>query len=64
MADKKKSYKDLERELGELLDRIERAEYDDLDQMLADHKAANSLIDKLQTKLTDAQNTIRKVAKG
>lgn len=58
-----KTFRELERELETVLGRVERAEYDDLDDLLADYETGKKLIDELEKKLVEAQNSINKVAK-
>jgi len=55
------SYKDLEAELHELLDRIEHDSYDELDNLLKDYDKGMKLIADLQAKLEKAKNSVKKV---
>ena len=56
-----KTYKQLEQELSKILDRVENAEYDELDDLLKDYDQGTELIAKLQKKLETAKNTVKKV---
>lgn len=58
-----KSYKDLEEELHSVLERIEQASYDELDDLLRDYDSGMKLIESLQNKLAKAKNSIKKVKK-
>jgi exodeoxyribonuclease VII small subunit len=58
-----KSYKELETELSEVLDRVESQSYDELDSLLKDYEKGIKLIGELQEKLETAKNSIRKVNK-
>lgn len=55
------SYKQLEEELHELLDRIEHDSYDELDNLLKDYDKGMKLIADLQAKLEKAKNSVKKV---
>ena len=56
-----KTYKQLEEELGSILDRVENAEYEELDELLKDYDKGTKLIQQLQKKLDSAKNSINKV---
>ena len=58
---KEKSYRDLEKELSEVLDRVESESYDELDSLLKDYDKGMKLISELQKKLETAKNSIKKV---
>jgi exodeoxyribonuclease VII small subunit len=58
---KEKSYRDLEKELSEVLDRVESESYDELDSLLKDYDKGMNLISELQKKLETAKNSIKKV---
>ena len=55
------TYKELEAELHELLDRIEHDTYDELDNLLKDYDKGMKLIADLQSKLEKAKNSVKKV---
>ncbi len=55
------SYKELEAELHELLDRIEHDSYDELDNLLKDYDKGMKLIADLQARLEKAKNSVKKV---
>ncbi len=59
----KKTYKELEEELQAVLERVENASYDELDEVLKDYDAGTRLIEELQKKLDTAKNTIKKASK-
>jgi exodeoxyribonuclease VII small subunit len=56
-----KSYKQLESELHELLDRVEHDSYDELDNLLKDYDKGTKLIADLQSRLEKAKNSVVKV---
>ncbi len=58
---KERSYKQLEAELAEVLDRVEHADYDELDDLLADYDKGKKIITELEKRLDSAKNTIKKV---
>jgi len=58
-----KSYKQIEKELHEVLDRVEHESYEELDNLLKDYDLGMKLIAQLQNKLESAKNSIKKVAK-
>jgi len=58
-----KTYKELEDELHEVLQRVENASYDELDHLLKDYDYGMKLIGALEKKLTTAKNTIKKAKK-
>ena len=58
-----KSFRELEQELSEVLRRVEEAEYEELDELMADYNIGKKLIESLEKKLRDAKNTINKVKK-
>lgn len=60
---KQKSYKELEAELHEVLDRVEHADYDELDTLLKDYDTGKKLIAELQKRLDTAKNNITKANK-
>ena len=62
MADTK-SYRQLEEDLGDILDRVEHANYDELDELLKDYNSGMKLIETLEKKLETAKNTIKKAIK-
>jgi exodeoxyribonuclease VII small subunit len=61
---KEQSYKELEAELHELLDRVEHQSYDELDDLLKDYDTGMKLIASLQEKLETAKNTVKKAIKS
>ena len=63
MSEHKKSYKQLEQELQAILDRVEVGDYDNLDDMLADHEAAQKLIASMKSQLKSAKNSIKTIKK-
>jgi len=63
MADTK-SYRQLEEDLENILERVEHASYDELDDLLKDYNAGMKLIETLEKKLETAKNTIKKVVKS
>lgn len=58
---KEKSFRELEKELSEVLDRVESESYDELDSLLQDYDKGMKLISELQEKLKTAKNSIKKV---
>ena len=56
----KKSYKQLEKELHQVLERVEHESYDDLDDLLKDYDTGIKLIASLHEKLEKAKNSIKK----
>lgn len=56
-----KTYKELEAELSTVLERVENASYDELDDLLKDYDKGMKLIEELENKLKTAKNTIKKV---
>ncbi len=56
-----KSFRELEQELSFVLSRVEQAEYEELDDLLADYESGKKIISALEKKLTDAKNTIKRV---
>ncbi len=58
---KEKTYKELETELSEVLERVENGSYDELDVLLADYEQGIKTIQSLEEKLKNAKNTIKKV---
>jgi len=63
MADTK-SYRNLEEELNTVLERVEHASYDELDELLKDYNQGMKLIEQLEEKLASAKNTIKKAVKS
>ena len=63
MSNDKKSFKELEQELDAVLERVESASYDELDDLLKDYDTGKKLIDQLEEKLTTAKNSIKKSVK-
>ncbi len=59
---KEKSYKDLEAELADVLDRVEHSDYDELDDLLLDYEKGKKLIAELEKRLDSAKNSIKKVS--
>ncbi|MFT4532516.1 MAG: exodeoxyribonuclease VII small subunit [Candidatus Saccharimonadales bacterium] len=57
------TYKELEDDLQQIMDRIELGEYDTLDEMLKDHDAGTKLIAAMQKQLDSAKNKISTVSK-
>ena len=62
-VDKEKTFKDLEQELDEILERVESASYDELDDLLKDYESGKSVIAELEKKLKQAKNSIKKAQK-
>ncbi len=60
---KEKSFKELEHELDEILERVESASYDELDDLLKDYEVGNAVIKQLEKKLKEAKNSIKKAQK-
>lgn len=58
-----KSFRELEGELTAVLQRVEQAEYDELDDLLKDYEVGKKLIEELEKKLENAKNSIKKVVK-
>lgn len=56
-----KTYGQLDAQLREIMDRIERAEYDELETMLKDYDAGMKLIEQMKKQLESAKNSIKKV---
>ena len=56
----KKSFKMLENELDSIMERIETASYDELDDLLKDYEAGKKLIAELEKRLETAKNKITK----
>ena len=59
---KQKSYKMLETELNEVLQRVEHADYEELDELLADYEQGKKLIAELEKRLETAKNAITNVS--
>jgi len=60
---KESTFKELEQELDAVLERVESASYDELDDLLKDYDAGKKLIEQLEKKLTTAKNSIKKSVK-
>lgn len=60
---KDKTFKQLEEELHVVLDRVEHAEYDELDELLSDYKQGKKLISELEKRLETATVEVNKVIK-
>lgn len=58
---KEKTYKQLEAELSEVLERVENGSYDELDLLLNDYATGIKIIEELEDKLKSAKNSIKKV---
>ncbi len=58
---KEKSYKQLESELSDVLDRVEHSDYEELDDLLADYEKGKKIIAELEKRLDSAKNSIKKV---
>lgn len=58
---KEKSYKQLESELAEVLERVEHSDYEELDELLADYDKGKKIISELEKRLESAKNSIKKV---
>jgi len=58
-----KSYRALQDELSTILERVEHASYEELDELLKDYNAGIKLIESLERKLETAKNTISKATK-
>ena len=61
---KEKSFKELEQALDEVMERVESANYDELDELLKDYEQGKKLIKQLERKLKTAKNTIKKAHKA
>ncbi len=59
-----KSYKKLEQELGEVLQRVENGSYDEIDELLRDYEKGMAIANQLEEKLKTAKNKIIKVKKA
>ena len=60
---KDKTFKQLEDELQAVLERVEHAEYDELDELLSDYKQGKQLISELEKRLESATIEVNKVLK-
>lgn len=60
---KVKSYRELKAELDELLLSFETSSHDDVEAMLKDYNAANTLIKELQNRLEKAELALKKSTK-
>ncbi len=58
-----KSFRQLESELNTILEKVEHASYDELDELLQDYKSGKELIKELESRLTKAKNSIVKAKK-
>lgn len=58
---KEKTYKQLESELSEVLERVENGSYEELDLLLKDYAEGIKLVEDLEEKLKTAKNSIKKV---
>jgi len=58
-----KTYKQLEDELSAVLERVETASYDELDDLLKDYDNGIKIVSLMQDKLVKAKNTVKKVNK-
>lgn len=59
----KKSYRELEGELQAILERIESASYDELEDLLKDHASGEALVAEMQKRLDAAKAKIKKATK-
>ena len=59
-----KTYKQLEKELNEVLERVENGSYDEIDDLLKDYEKGMAIANSLEEKLKTAKNTIIKVKKA
>ena len=59
-----KSYKQLEQELSEVIERVENGSYDEIDELLKDYEKGMAIATLLEEKLKTAKNTIIKVKKA
>jgi len=59
-----KTYKQLEQELNEVLERVENGSYEEIDQLLKDYEKGMAIANQLEEKLKTAKNTIIKVKKA
>lgn len=57
----KKSYKDLQAELSEVLDAFERSAHEDVDELLADYEKGTKLIAELEAYLSEAEVKLSKI---
>lgn len=61
---KNKRYKELEGELSIILDRIDRSEHDDLQDLLDDFESGQTIISELEKRLKAAELKVTKIAQG
>lgn len=59
-----KSFKRLEQELNEILERVEHGSYDQLDELLRDYEAGSKILAQMEKQLETAKNTITKAVKN
>lgn len=59
-----KSFKRLEQELNEILERVEHGSYDQLDELLKDYEAGSKILAQMEKQLETAKNTITKAVKN
>ena len=60
----KKSFKQLESELEQILQKVESSSYDELDDLLQDYESGKKMIAELEARLEKAKNTIVKAKKA
>lgn len=58
-----KTFRELEQELAHVLKRVENAEYEELDELMADYNTGKEIIDLLEKKLEQAKNSINTITK-
>jgi exodeoxyribonuclease VII small subunit len=63
MPSKEKSYRELQDELATILERVEHASYEELDELLKDYDQGMKLVASLEKKLATAKNSIKKAPK-
>ena len=58
----KKTYQQLQAELEQIVERMERGAYDELEDLLSDHEQGMKLVESLEDKLAQAKLTITKAS--
>ena len=56
-----KTYRELEQELNEILNRSEQSVYDDVDSMIKDYDKGMKIVKELESMLKEAKNKISKI---
>jgi exodeoxyribonuclease VII small subunit len=60
----KKSFRQLESELEQIIQKVESKSYEELDDLLQDYAAGKKMIAELESRLEHAKNTIIKAKKS